>query len=83
MCRSAIYSPVQERALTLIAGEEHANAGTEEVLKSLTADAAAVTEPSHSDVTRAYKGFAYSTSRTPSSPAQCIPLERTLRPVSH
>ncbi|WP_198943475.1 M20/M25/M40 family metallo-hydrolase [Actinokineospora bangkokensis] len=42
-----------------VADEEHASAGTEEVLASFTADAAVVTEPSHLEVTVAHKGFAW------------------------
>ncbi|MEV0611997.1 M20/M25/M40 family metallo-hydrolase [Nonomuraea sp. NPDC050404] len=42
-----------------VADEEHASSGTEEVLKSFTADAAIVTEPSHLQLTLAHKGFAW------------------------
>ncbi|NRQ30712.1 ArgE/DapE family deacylase [Nonomuraea sp. NN258] len=42
-----------------VADEEHASFGTEEVLKSFTADAAIVTEPSHLELTLAHKGFAW------------------------
>jgi acetylornithine deacetylase len=45
--------------LALVADEEHASSGTEEVLQSFTADAAIVTEPSHLEVTLAHKGFAW------------------------
>ncbi len=45
--------------LACVADEEHASAGTEEVLESFTADAAIVTEPSHLQVTLAHKGFAW------------------------
>ncbi|QFY09786.1 M20/M25/M40 family metallo-hydrolase [Nonomuraea phyllanthi] len=42
-----------------VADEEHASSGTEEVLKSFTADAAVVAEPSHLELTLAHKGFAW------------------------
>ncbi|WP_043621648.1 ArgE/DapE family deacylase [Nonomuraea candida] len=42
-----------------VADEEHASAGTEEVLEKFTADAAVVTEPSLLQVTTAHKGFAW------------------------
>ncbi|WP_416972696.1 M20/M25/M40 family metallo-hydrolase [Streptomyces sp. 4F14] len=45
--------------LALVADEEYASAGTEEVLDSFTADAAIVTEPSHLQLTLAHKGFAW------------------------
>ncbi|SEG97942.1 acetylornithine deacetylase [Nonomuraea solani] len=45
--------------LALVADEEHASFGTEEVLEKFTADAAIVTEPSHLEVTLAHKGFAW------------------------
>ncbi|WP_042381208.1 ArgE/DapE family deacylase [Streptacidiphilus melanogenes] len=45
--------------LALVADEEHASFGTEEVLESFTADAAVVVEPSHLEVTLAHKGFAW------------------------
>jgi acetylornithine deacetylase len=45
--------------LACVADEEHASSGTEEVLKSFTADAAIVTEPSHLELTLAHKGFAW------------------------
>ncbi|MGW5479479.1 ArgE/DapE family deacylase [Streptomyces sp. NPDC004008] len=45
--------------LACVADEEHASAGTEEVLERFTADAAIVTEPSHLEVTLAHKGFAW------------------------
>ncbi|MFF4546813.1 M20/M25/M40 family metallo-hydrolase [Streptomyces sp. NPDC001406] len=42
-----------------VADEEHASAGTEEVLASFTADAAIVTEPSHLELTLSHKGFVW------------------------
>ncbi|WP_326646335.1 ArgE/DapE family deacylase [Streptosporangium sp. NBC_01755] len=45
--------------LACVADEEHGSLGTEEVLKSFSADAAIVTEPSHLEVTLAHKGFAW------------------------
>ncbi|MBB5079037.1 ArgE/DapE family deacylase [Nonomuraea endophytica] len=45
--------------LACVADEEHGSFGTEEVLRSFTADSAIVTEPSHLEVTLAHKGFAW------------------------
>jgi acetylornithine deacetylase len=45
--------------LALVADEEYGSTGTEEVLRSFTADAAIVTEPSHLEVTLAHRGFAW------------------------
>lgn len=45
--------------LALVADEEYASAGTEEVLRRFTADAALVSEPSHEEVVVAHKGFAW------------------------
>lgn len=45
--------------LALVADEEYGSVGTEEVLRSFTADAAIVTEPSHLEVTLAHRGFAW------------------------
>ena len=45
--------------VALVADEEYASAGTEEVLRHFTADAAIVSEPSHEEVTLAHKGFAW------------------------
>ena len=45
--------------LALVADEEYGSSGTEEVLRSFTADAAIVTEPSHLEVTLAHRGFAW------------------------
>jgi acetylornithine deacetylase len=45
--------------LALVADEEYGSAGTEEVLRSFTADAAIVIEPSHLEVTLAHRGFAW------------------------
>lgn len=42
-----------------VADEEHASDGTAEVLRSFTADAAIVAEPSDLEVTLAHKGFAW------------------------
>ncbi|MFI6812940.1 M20/M25/M40 family metallo-hydrolase [Nonomuraea sp. NPDC050328] len=42
-----------------VADEEHSSAGTEEVLRGFSADAAIVTEPSHLEITLAHKGFAW------------------------
>jgi acetylornithine deacetylase len=47
--------------LALVADEEFGSAGTEEVLRSFSADAAIVTEPSHLEVTLAHRGFAWFT----------------------
>jgi acetylornithine deacetylase len=43
----------------LVADEEFASAGTEEVLQHFTADAAIVSEPSHEDIVIAHRGFAW------------------------
>lgn len=45
--------------LALVADEEYGSHGTEEVLRSYTADGAIITEPSHLEVTLAHKGFAW------------------------
>lgn len=45
--------------LALVADEEYASAGTEEVLRSFSADAAIVSEPSHLEVTLSHRGFAW------------------------
>jgi acetylornithine deacetylase len=45
--------------LTLVADEEFASAGTEEVLREFTADCAIVVEPSGLDVVTAHRGFAW------------------------
>ena len=42
-----------------VADEEHSSTGTEEVLRSFTADAGIVTEPSHLEITLAHKGFVW------------------------
>lgn len=45
--------------LALVADEEFASAGTEEVLRQFTADAAIVSEPTHEDIVVAHRGFAW------------------------
>lgn len=45
--------------LALVADEEHASAGTEEVLRSFTADTAIVVEPTGLDIVTAHRGFAW------------------------
>lgn len=45
--------------LALVADEEFASAGTEEVLRTFHADAAIVSEPTHEDLVVAHKGFAW------------------------
>jgi acetylornithine deacetylase len=46
--------------LALVADEEHASAGTEEVLRAgFTADAAIVVEPTEMDIVTAHRGFAW------------------------
>ncbi len=45
--------------VALVADEEFASAGTEEVLRLFTADAAIVAEPTHEDVVIAHRGFAW------------------------
>jgi acetylornithine deacetylase len=45
--------------VALVADEEFASAGTEEVLRHFTADAAIVSEPSHEDIVIAHRGFAW------------------------
>jgi acetylornithine deacetylase len=45
--------------VALVADEEFASAGTEEVLRHFTADAAIVSEPSHEDIVVAHRGFAW------------------------
>lgn len=58
--RATEHGPLRGDVLVAcVADEEHGSSGTEEVLKSFTADAAIVTEPSHLEVTLAYKGFAW------------------------
>jgi acetylornithine deacetylase len=56
----AVTRPLRgDLVLALVADEEHASFGTEEVLEAYTADAAVVTEPSQLDLTLAHKGFAW------------------------
>ena len=43
-----------------VADEEHASLGVQEVLESVSADAAIVTEPTHGEVIIAHKGFVWS-----------------------
>ncbi|MFI6390618.1 ArgE/DapE family deacylase [Nonomuraea sp. NPDC050540] len=57
--RARDAGPRGDVILACVADEEHASFGTEEVLRSFTADAAIVTEPSHLEVTLAHKGFAW------------------------
>lgn len=45
--------------VTLVADEEYASAGTEEVLRHFTADGAIVSEPSELEVTIAHRGFVW------------------------
>ena len=45
--------------VTLVADEEFGSLGTEEVLRSVTADAAVVVEPSELELTLAHRGFAW------------------------
>jgi acetylornithine deacetylase len=45
--------------VTLVADEEFGSTGTEEVLRSFTADAAIVAEPSNLEVVLAHRGFAW------------------------
>lgn len=45
--------------VALVADEEFASAGTEEVLRHFTADAAIVSEPTHEDIVVAHRGFAW------------------------
>lgn len=45
--------------ITLVADEEYASAGTEQVLRHVTADAAILTEPSNLALTVAHRGFAW------------------------
>ncbi|MET4096951.1 acetylornithine deacetylase/succinyl-diaminopimelate desuccinylase-like protein [Arthrobacter sp. UYCu712] len=45
--------------LALVADEEFASAGTEEVLRHFTADSAIISEPTHEDVVIAHRGFAW------------------------
>ena len=45
--------------VALVADEEFASAGTEEVLRHFTADAAIVSEPSHEDIVIAHRGFVW------------------------
>ncbi|MFK0002708.1 ArgE/DapE family deacylase [Paenarthrobacter sp. NPDC090522] len=45
--------------VALVADEEFASAGTEEVLRHFTADAAIISEPTHEDVVIAHRGFAW------------------------
>jgi acetylornithine deacetylase len=58
--RATEHGPLRgDILLACVADEEHGSSGTEELLKSVTADAAIVTEPSHLEVTLAHKGFAW------------------------
>ena len=45
--------------LALVADEEHASIGVQEVLRSVRADAAIVTEPTELEITIAHKGFTW------------------------
>ncbi|MET3810934.1 ArgE/DapE family deacylase [Arthrobacter sp. UYEF3] len=45
--------------VALVADEEFASAGTEEVLRHFTADAAIVSEPTHEDIVIAHRGFVW------------------------
>lgn len=45
--------------LALVADEEFGSAGTEEVLRHFTADAAIVSEPTHEDIVIAHRGFVW------------------------
>ncbi|QOT19873.1 ArgE/DapE family deacylase [Paenarthrobacter sp. YJN-5] len=45
--------------VALVADEEFASAGTEEVLQHFTADAAIIAEPTHEDVVITHRGFAW------------------------
>lgn len=45
--------------VALVADEEYGSAGTEEVLRHFTADAAIVSEPTHEDVVVAHRGFTW------------------------
>lgn len=45
--------------VALVADEEFASAGTEEVLRHVTADAAIVSEPTHEDIVVAHRGFVW------------------------
>lgn len=45
--------------VALVADEEFASVGTEEVLRHFTADAAIVSEPSHEDIVIAHRGFVW------------------------
>ncbi|TDF92711.1 ArgE/DapE family deacylase [Arthrobacter terricola] len=45
--------------VALVSDEEYASAGTEEVLRHFTADAAIISEPTHEDVVIAHRGFAW------------------------
>ncbi|HKU35601.1 MAG TPA: ArgE/DapE family deacylase [Paenarthrobacter sp.] len=45
--------------VALVADEEFASAGTEEVLRHFTADSAIISEPTHEDVVTAHRGFAW------------------------
>ncbi|RZL83546.1 MAG: ArgE/DapE family deacylase [Rhodococcus sp. (in: high G+C Gram-positive bacteria)] len=45
--------------VALVADEEYASAGTEEVLRHYTADAAIVSEPTHEEIVLAHRGFAW------------------------
>lgn len=47
--------------VALVADEEFASAGTEEVLRHFTADAAIVSEPTHEDIVFAHGGFVWCT----------------------
>ncbi|MEO8220556.1 MAG: ArgE/DapE family deacylase [Specibacter sp.] len=45
--------------VALVADEEFASAGTEEVLRHFTADAAIVSEPTHEDIVISHRGFVW------------------------
>jgi acetylornithine deacetylase len=56
---TARSTPQGDVLLALVADEEHASFGTEEVLERFTTDAAIVCEPTQLEVVRAHKGFAW------------------------
>lgn len=57
--RVAEERPAGDVIVTLVADEEFASIGTEEVLREFTADAAIITEPSNLDLVLAHRGFAW------------------------
>jgi acetylornithine deacetylase len=60
-CREALARRLRgDVIVAAVADEEHASLGVQEVLASVRADAAIVTEPTHGEIVIAHKGFVWS-----------------------